>query len=85
MKFGKFITLLLPAFLLASCGGGTASGDDFSGNDFGNDSENQTITNKNLKIMFHVDAKSAEGQAYKKRIDAFNTAYKDMHQGFGNL
>lgn len=77
MKFGKFITLLLPAFLLASCGGGTTSGDDFSGNDFGNDSENQTITNKNLKIMFHVDAKSAEGQAYKKRIDAFNTAYKD--------
>ena len=27
--------------------------------------------------MFHVDIKSAEGQAYKKRIDAFNAAYKD--------
>ena len=30
-----------------------------------------------VKIMFHVDIKSAEGQAYKKRIDAFNAAYKE--------
>lgn len=49
----------------AACGGGGDSGDvDSSGN---------TI----VKIMFHVDEKSTEGQAYKKRIDAFNTAYKD--------
>ncbi len=31
-----------------------------------------------IKIMFHVDEKSAEGQAYKKRINAFNAAYKDQ-------
>ena len=30
-----------------------------------------------VKIMFHVDAKSTEGQAYQKRINAFNQAYKD--------
>ena len=49
----------------AACGGGGGSSDvDSSGN---------TI----VKIMFHVDEKSTEGQAYKKRIDAFNTAYKD--------
>lgn len=37
------------------------------------DSSGNTI----VKVMFHVDEKSTEGQAYKKRIDAFNTAYKD--------
>ena len=37
------------------------------------DKEGNTI----IKIMFHVDEKSAEGQAYKKRIDAFNAEYKD--------
>ena len=31
-----------------------------------------------IKIMFHVDAQSAEGKAYKQRIDAFNAAYKDQ-------
>ena len=30
-----------------------------------------------VKILFHVDEKSTEGQAYKKRIEAFNAAYKD--------
>ena len=30
-----------------------------------------------VKIMFHVDKSSTEGQAYQKRIDAFNAAYKD--------
>ena len=37
------------------------------------DADGNTI----VKIMFHVDAKSAEGQAYQKRINAFNAAYKD--------
>ncbi len=37
------------------------------------DSEGNTI----VKIMFHVNETSAEGQAYKKRINAFNLAYKD--------
>lgn len=30
-----------------------------------------------VKIMFHVDKSSTEGQAYQKRISAFNEAYKD--------
>lgn len=30
-----------------------------------------------VKIMFHVDKSSTEGQAYQKRINAFNEAYKD--------
>lgn len=37
------------------------------------DSEGNTI----VKIMFHVDKSSTEGQAYQKRINAFNAAYKD--------
>ena len=34
---------------------------------------------KKIKIQFHVDSKSAEGVAYKKRVDAFNTQYKDKY------
>lgn len=30
-----------------------------------------------VSVMFHVSSSSKEGQAYKKRIDAFNEAYKD--------
>ena len=37
------------------------------------DAEGNTI----VKIMFHVDKSSTEGQAYQKRINAFNAAYKD--------
>ena len=68
----KFIKVTLQLFLLVltaltviSCGGG--------GEDNGVDAEGNTI----VKIMFHVNETSAEGQAYKKRIAAFNTAYKD--------
>ncbi len=38
------------------------------------DAEGNTI----VKIMFHVDKSSTEGQAYQKRIQAFNAAYKDQ-------
>ncbi len=38
------------------------------------DAEGNTI----IKIMFHVDKSSTEGQAYQKRISAFNAAYKDQ-------
>ena len=38
------------------------------------DAEGNTI----VKIMFHVDKSSTEGQAYQKRINAFNAAYKDQ-------
>lgn len=48
----------------AACGGGGDSDVDSSGN---------TI----VKVMFHVDEKTTEGQAYRKRVDAFNNAYKD--------
>ena len=63
----SFVLVLL-LFTVASCGSNDGGGDvtvDASGN---------TI----VKIMFHVDAKSAEGRAYAKRIDAFNSAYKDQ-------
>ena len=33
-----------------------------------------------VKIMFHVDKNSAEGKAYQKRIDAFNTKYKNVYK-----
>ena len=36
-----------------------------------------TTGNTIVKILFHVDVNSTEGQAYKKRIEAFNAAYKD--------
>lgn len=38
------------------------------------DAEGNTI----VKIMFHVDKSSTEGQAYLKRINEFNAAYKDQ-------
>lgn len=47
----------------AACGGGD---DDV-------DAAGNTI----VKIMFHVDEKSTEAQAYKKCTDAFNKAYAD--------
>lgn len=50
---------------IAACGGG--------GDDSGVDGSGNTI----VKILFHVDETSAEGQAYKRRIDAFNAAYKE--------
>lgn len=28
-----------------------------------------------VKILFHVDSRSSEGMAYKRRVDAFNAAY----------
>ena len=50
---------LMAALLLTGCkaiGGGSADYSD----------------NSKLKIRFHVDAKSAEGMAYKKLVDGFN-------------
>lgn len=64
-KFLGAIALGTATLGLVSCGGG------------GSSSETDKEGNKIVKIMFHVDARSAEGQAYKKRIEAFNTEYKD--------
>ena len=58
----------LMAFSMTSCGGGNT--DSAEGE---KDQDGNTI----VKIMFHVDKSSAEGQAYQKRINAFNAAYKD--------
>lgn len=67
----KFVRVTLLLFLtvfaslaLMACGGGDTDSVDEDGN-------------KIVKIMFHVNETSAEGQAYKKRITAFNAAYKD--------
>ena len=53
---------------LVACGGGNSGVEDLP-----TDAEGNTI----VKILFHVDKSSTEGQAYQKRIDAFNAAYKD--------
>lgn len=54
---------------MTACGGN--NGDN--GEEPQVDAEGNTI----VKIMFHVDKSSTEGQAYQKRINAFNVAYKD--------
>lgn len=56
---------LVTAFSVTACGGT---------NDDGKDKDGNTI----VKIMFHVDKSSTEGQAYQKRINAFNAAYKEQ-------
>ena len=60
----QLLLLVLACFTLISCG---------EDENVEVDSEGNTI----VKIMFHVNESSAEGQAYKKRIAAFNQAYKD--------
>ena len=79
----KFLTSLTSMMLVAimllgmigmtACGGGNGGGNGGS-EDLPVDEEGNTI----VKIMFHVDSKSTEGQAYQKRVNAFNAAYKDQ-------
>lgn len=52
--------------------GGAACSSDSNSNEV--DSQGNTIVN----IMFHVDAKSAEGVAYQKRVDSFNREYSEQ-------
>ena len=59
--------LLLSALLLASCGG--TSGGEGSGT---HSEPSDTPENQNLVVLFHVDAGTPEGVAYKRRLDAFN-------------
>lgn len=63
----KIMIFALGVLLLNSCG---ATGSD-------GEQEKDSSGNTIVKIMFHVDEKSAEGIAYKKRIDAFNAAHKE--------
>ena len=71
--------LLSLSFALTACGGDDGYEDEFDDvqkePEF-EDSEPSVEGEKIVKIMFHVDKNSAEGQAYNKRIDAFNAAYK---------
>ena len=64
--------IIMMLFGMTACftNDGTGDGD---GDSLPTDSEGNTI----VKIMFHVDKSSTEGQAYQKRINAFNAAYKD--------
>ena len=73
-KLLNSITALMLAivmmFSMTACGGNKGGADE---GDSSVDDQGNTI----VKIMFHVDKSSTEGQAYQKRIDAFNAAYKD--------
>lgn len=54
---------------------------DIDDDDTGGDkpAETDKTGRKKVKIMFHVDGKTAEGVQYKKRVDAFNEAYSDKY------
>lgn len=68
----SIISILLVAMMMlgmVACGG-----ESTGSNEPQVDAEGNTI----VKIMFHVDKSSTEGQAYQKRINAFNAAYKDQ-------
>ena len=64
---------LVMVFSMVACSGGGNGGGGEDG-DVATDAEGNTI----VKIMFHVDKSSTEGQAYQKRINAFNAEYKDQ-------
>jgi len=71
----SMISLMLAIVMLLgmiACNNNSGNGDG-GGEELPTDSDGNTI----VKIMFHVDKSSTEGQAYQKRIDAFNAAYKD--------
>ena len=76
-SFTSIILVMIMLFGMTACNiGGGDGGDgiiDDGGEDLPTDSEGNTI----VKIMFHVDKSSTEGQAYQKRVNAFNAAYKD--------
>lgn len=65
----SLVLILVMTFGFTACTGGNEGGEELEVDKEGN---------KIITIMFHVDSSSAEGQAYKKRIDAFNAAYKDQ-------
>ena len=68
--FNSILSMMLAIvmlFTMIACETGTGDDDTV-------DAEGNTI----VKIMFHVDKSSTEGQAYQKRINAFNMAYKDQ-------
>ncbi len=68
-KYLKLFTATLMALIMligvTACGNGDNNGNGGKGD------------SKIVEIMFHVDEKSKEGVAYKKRVNAFNQAYND--------
>ena len=64
----SLMLVVIMLFGMTACNNG--NGESAAGE---TDKDGNTI----VKIMFHVDKSSTEGQAYQKRIDAFNAAYKD--------
>ncbi|MBQ8414571.1 MAG: extracellular solute-binding protein [Clostridia bacterium] len=72
----SLLLVVIMLFGMTACFGGDGTGDGTGGGDDTPpvDAEGNTI----VKIMFHVDSSSTEGQAYQKRINAFNAAYKDQ-------
>ena len=69
----SMILVVVMAFGMTACNGGTGGVGGGDGEAPPVDEDGNVI----VKIMFHVDKSSTEGQAYQKRINAFNTAYKD--------
>ena len=76
-KITSILLVMIMLFGMTACLGGGGDGGNGGigggGEDLPVDSDGNTI----VKIMFHVDKSSTEGQAYQKRINAFNAAYKD--------
>lgn len=70
----SLLLVVIMLFGMTACVGGDNNNDGTGGDAPSTDSEGNTI----VKIMFHVDKSSTEGQAYQKRINAFNAAYKDQ-------
>ena len=70
-KITSFLLVIVMLLGMTACGGdGGVTG---GGENLPTDEEGNVI----VKIMFHVDKSSTEGQAYQKRVNAFNAAYKD--------
>ncbi len=68
----SLLLVIVMLFGITACGGDNNG--TFGDEEQEIDAEGNTI----VKIMFHVDKSSTEGQAYQKRINAFNAAYKDQ-------
>ena len=65
----SLMLVIVMLFGMTACVDNSTGGDE----ELPTDSDGNTI----VKIMFHVDKSSTEGQAYQKRINAFNASYKD--------
>ncbi len=77
----SLLLVLIMVFGITACGGGNGgNGGNGGGGGLGGNEPPEIDDDGNtvVSILFHVDQKSTEGQAYQRRIDAFNAAYKDQ-------